>query len=238
MNDPVVGKSIPRADEDRPLRYYKKDFWSEENLKFSRPGCRLEKAARLVSTLAGGQERALLDVGCGPAALMTLLPANVKYHGIDIAVHSPAPNLLESDILSNPIRFGDKRFDIVVASGVFEYLGDRQVEKLSEIAKILKEDGKFIVSYTNFSHRSKDVYWVLNNVQPLEEFRHCIERYFTVDRCFPVGHNWGPREPNRRFIRFANMHINRNIPFVSHRLAVEYFFICSPRDSHGAAVAE
>ena len=30
-------------------------------------------------------------------------------------------------------------------------------------------------------------------------------------------------------MKAANMHINANVPFISRALAVEYFFICSPR---------
>ena len=57
---------------------------------------------------------------------MSVLPQSVHYFGIDIAIHDPAPNLMESDILETPIRFGEKKFDIVVAQGLFEYVGVHQ----------------------------------------------------------------------------------------------------------------
>lgn len=45
-------------------------------------------------------------------------------------------------------------FDIILAQGIFEYVGRFQPQKFAEIAQILNEDGKFIVSYVNFNHRN------------------------------------------------------------------------------------
>ena len=61
---------------------------------------------------------------------MRLMPANVKYFGIDIAIHNPAPNLMESDLVESEIAFDGKRFDLVTALGVFEYIGQAQSKKL------------------------------------------------------------------------------------------------------------
>jgi SAM-dependent methyltransferase len=230
MNVPASGNDIVSADDTGgPAQLYKKDFWSEENLKFSEPWYRIEKSARLISRLARGRECLLLDIGCGPAALMRLLPPNVHYYGIDIAMQEPAPNLLESDILTKPIRFGDKRFDIVIAQGVFEYLGKFQQQKFAEIAEILSDNGMFIVSYTNFGHRKPVIYHAFSNVVSLEEFRSDLARYFDIRRCFPFSHNWKHGQPARKLVKAVNMHVNANIPFISPVLAVEYFFVCSAR---------
>src|SRR6266851_8927041 len=141
MKDPASGKRVaPEDGTGHTARYYKREFWSEENLKFSQPWYRLEKSAQIINKVAQGRECALLDVGCGPATLMRLLPANIHYHGIDIAIHDPAPNLIEADFLETPIRFGDKRFDIIIAQGVFEYVGGFQSQKFAEIAQILAPD--------------------------------------------------------------------------------------------------
>ena len=61
---------------------------------------------------------------------MPLLHPNIQYYGIDIAIHDPAPNLIEADFLEAPIRFDGKRFDMVVAQGVFEYVGNLQTRSL------------------------------------------------------------------------------------------------------------
>lgn len=232
MKDPIKDKgTITEDGADSAKRYYKKDFWSRENLKWSRPHYRLEKAARLIERLARDKECTLLDVGCGPATLMHLLPSNIHYYGIDIAIHDPAPNLIEADFLETPIRFGDQRFDIISAQGFFEYVGDLQSQKFAEIAQLLNENGTFIVSYVNFGHRDRVVYWPYSNVQPFDDFRQSLTRYFRIHRFFPTSHNWKHTEPNRSLIRSANMHMNVNIPFLTPALAVEYFFICSSRDS-------
>ncbi|HEX9515500.1 MAG TPA: methyltransferase domain-containing protein [Streptosporangiaceae bacterium] len=230
MNVAASGNDIVWADNaGSPAQLYKKDFWSKENLKFSEPWYRIEKSARQIARLAGGRECSLLDIGCGPTALMRLLPQNVHYYGIDIAIQESAPNLIESDILKNPIRFSDRRFDIIIAQGVFEYLGEFQSQKFAEIAEILNGDGTFIVSYTNFRHRKPVVYHAFSNVVSLDEFRSDLARYFDIRRCFPFSHNWKHGQPARRLVKAVNMRVSANIPLISPVLAVEYFFICSAR---------
>jgi SAM-dependent methyltransferase len=230
MNAPASGNGIaPANNAGSPARLYKKDFWSKENLKFSEPWYRIQKSGRLITRLAGGRQCSLLDIGCGPAALMHVLPPNVHYYGIDIAIQEPAPNLMESDILKNPITFGDKRFDFIIAQGVFEYLGKSQSQKFAEIAEILNDDGTFIVSYTNFRHRKPVIYHAFSNVVSLDEFRSDLARYFDVRKCFPFSHNWKHGQPARKLVKAVNMHVSANIPLVSPVLAVEYFFICSLR---------
>ena len=230
MNDATSGRGTVSGDgTGNTVRYHKKDFWSKENLRYSQPHFRLEKSARIVRRLANGEERSLLDIGCGPATLMRLLPPNIHYHGIDIAIQDPAPNLIEADIVETPIRFGNKRFDIILAQGFFEYVGDFQSEKLAEIAPLLHENGTFIVSYVNFGHRDREIYAPYSNVQPLDDFRRSLTQFFRIHRFFPTSHNWHHREPSREPIRTVNMRINLNIPVISPVLAVEYFFICSAR---------
>jgi 2-polyprenyl-3-methyl-5-hydroxy-6-metoxy-1,4-benzoquinol methylase len=86
------------VDGSETPRYYKRDFWETENLRYAAPHFRLRKVAWLVRKLAGTRELDLLDVGCGPGTLAGLLPASVRYHGVDIAIQRPAPNLLELDL--------------------------------------------------------------------------------------------------------------------------------------------
>lgn len=123
MNDPSRGKDAISGSGSAEAIKYKKDFWDEENLRWAEPHFRAQKVARLVNKIARGRECDLLDVGCGPASLRLLLDNNVHYYGIDIAIHDPGPNLIESDLTENPIEFNGRRFDIVVAQGAFEYFG-------------------------------------------------------------------------------------------------------------------
>jgi SAM-dependent methyltransferase len=208
---------------------YKRDFWIKENRKHIPAHYRLRKCGRIVNDVARGAPCDLLDVGCGPATLSSVLRDNIRYYGIDIALHAPAPNLRESDILSSPIGFDGMTFDIVVAQGLFEYVGDMQSRKFAEIAQVLRPGGRFVVSYTNFGHRARNIFEAYSNVMPMHEFRDDLARFFTIDRCFPASHNWYGGQPARKPVMAVNMVLNANIPVVSPRLAVEYFFVCSAR---------
>jgi SAM-dependent methyltransferase len=222
------------ADLDGPAResvadVYKRDFWIKENRKHVPAHYRLQKSARVINAIAGREERDLLDVGCGPATLMRLLRPNIHYYGIDIAIHDPAPNLIETDILKKPIRFDGRRFGIVAALGLFEYVGSRQDEKFSEIAQLLGEHGRFVLTYTNFGHRDKRIFEAFSNVQPFDDFRRNLARHFTIDKYFPASYNWHGGQPVRTLLKSANMHVKANVPLIGARLAVEYFFVCSSR---------
>jgi cyclopropane fatty-acyl-phospholipid synthase-like methyltransferase len=210
---------------------YKKDFWDEENLRYSEPHFRAQKVARIINKLADGKECDLLDVGCGPGSLRHLLPDNIHYYGIDIAIHEPAPNFIEADLLESPIKFNDQQFDIIVAQGAFEYFGAVQAQKFAEIREALTSDGRFILSYWNFGHRNPRMHQPFNNVQPMDEFRSSLANYFDIISSFPASHNWRQNMSDRKLLKLVNMHLNANIPIVSPKLAVEYFFICSQQNS-------
>jgi len=212
------------------MRYYARDFWSDENLKYVEPHFRMLKSARVITRLAGNRELSLLDVGCGPATLKRLIPPTVRYHGIDIAIHGQDPNLREADIVKSPITFGDQHFDIVIAQGFFEYVGDYEAQKFDEIAQLLAPGGTFIVSYVNFGHRRPEIYERYSNVRSIEEFRDDLRRNFTIRQCLPTSHNWAHHEPTQTLVRAGNMRMNLNVPLLTPWLAVQYLFICSGRD--------
>jgi SAM-dependent methyltransferase len=220
-----------RARERSGVKYYKKDFWGTENLKYEMPHFRMRKVARTIARLAGGGEYDLLDVGCGPATLQHLMPPNVRYYGIDIAISRPAPNLLEADIVEQPIGFNGMSFDFVVAQGMFEYVGEHQQQKFDEIAGLLKPDGKFVLTYQNFDHRQREVYWPYSNVQRPADFRSDLSRFFRIERSFPVSHNWNHSQPRRPLMMASQAYLNVYLPLVSPVLAVDYLYVCSPRRS-------
>lgn len=217
------------ASTEGRVTFRKRDFWINENTKHIPAHYRLRKSAPIINGIAGGRDCDLLDVGCGPATLMRLLPGNIRYHGIDIAIHEPAPNLREIDFAENPIEFGGERFDIVVMQGVFEYLGGLQSQKFTEVAGLLKDHGTFLVTYTNFGHRDAHIYEPFNNVQPFDDFLRELAHHFVVGRYFPASHNWHGGQPAGKLLKAVNMRVTANIPLVSPKLAVDYFVLCSPR---------
>lgn len=205
----------------------KKDFWRNERPKFATPHYRLRKTARLVNRIIGDHPAAVLDVGCGPGTLRLLLSPHVSYYGLDLTVPEPTPNVREVDLTESPVQFDDLLFDVVVAQGVFEYLGGHQSERFAEIRRILSPGGRFVVTYVNFDHRRPYIYPPYDNVQAHHAFRAALEEHFVIERSFPASHNWKGGQPNRRWLQALNMRANVDVPLVSRRLAVEYFFVCS-----------
>ena len=228
--DDVLRTSADDPTDEPAVRYYAKDFWNDENLKYVEPHFRMLQCARIITRLAEGRTPSLLDIGCGPATLRRLIPTTVGYHGIDIAIHERDPNLREADIVKSPITFGGQKFDIVVAQGFFEYVGDYESQKFDEIAQLLAPGATFIVSYVNFAHRKRDVYEPYSNVRPIEDFRRDLTRNFTIRQFVPTSHNWSHKEPSRRLVRAANMRLKLNVPYLTPRFAVQYLFVCSARD--------
>jgi SAM-dependent methyltransferase len=223
-------RNVPRGRQlpTGRIKYYKKDFWSEENLRYSVPHFRMLKVARIIRRLAHDREVNLLDVGCGPGALGALMPSNVDYYGIDISIPEPAANLLEADILQAPIDFKGMTFDLVVAQGLFEYVGEYQSQKFAEIAAVLKDGGKFVLTYQNFDHRQREIYWPYSNVQRPADFRGDLSRFFEIERWFAVAHNWNHGHPRRPLIAAPQEHLNIYVPVISPKLAIDYLYICSP----------
>jgi SAM-dependent methyltransferase len=222
----VEAGNNPAGLQGEGVQYHKRDFWSAENLKYATPHFRLEKAAHILNKLSRGRHVDLLDVGCGPGTLAALLAPNISYYGIDIAIRSPAPNLLEADLIESPIKFGERRFGLIVAQGFFEYVGACQAQKFAEIRELLTDDGTFMASYVNFGHRHPEIYWPYSNVQPLPDFRESLSRSFAISRWFPTSHNWNHSEPSIRLLRMTQMPLNMRIPIISRVLGVEYFFLC------------
>ncbi len=206
-----------------------RDYWIVENTLYTEASFRLRKCARILNQLARNRDCALLDVGCGPAALRPLLSPNIRYCGIDIAIHEPSAHLKELDIARKPIDFDGRRFDFVVGLGFFEYMGDHQNRKLEEIKAILKDDGKFMMSYINFGHFHRKVWPNYNNVRSISEMTEGLKDVFRVERCFPASHHLRQKQPGKYALPALQMHVNWDIPVISRLMAVEYFFICSQR---------
>ena len=211
-------------------QYLGKNYWINNTDFYKQPYFRLQKCARIVNSLVNGRQCDLLDVGCGPATLAEFLSPDIQYFGIDIAIHTPGPNFIELDIIENEIKFGNMRFDLIVAAGLFEYMGKFQQEKLFEINQLLKPGGKFVATYTNFNHvRMPAEHPPYNNIRPIKTFKLDLEKYFHIERFFPCSHNRVNRELRREWLKKIQMPLCFNIPIFSPLFAVNYFFICSPK---------
>jgi len=208
-----------------------KEFWSKEHQKFVDPHFRLRKSARLINKMASSRPCTLLDVGCARASLHSLLNSNIEYYGIDLAIGHPAPNLREVNLLEDAIDFDGRRFDFIVALGLFEYLEGVQEDKFREIAKILSPTGYFIATYENFDHRRPSIYWAYSNVQSPAAFHASLEREFVVERRWATSLNWTHSQPVRPLVKAINAPFFPPVPAMTPRLAVEFFYVCSRRRS-------
>jgi len=215
------------STQESTENFRKKDYWIVENRQYAEVSFRLRKCGRLISDLAAGRECSLLDVGCGPGALRTVLAPNINYCGIDIAIQERAPYFRELDLANDEISYDGLQFDFVTALGFFEYMGRVQDAKLQEIKACLKSGGKFLMTYINFSHYRGLVWPNYNNVQSIQAMADNLSKVFKVDRSFPASHHWRQKQPGRYALGSVQMHVNFNIPVVSRLLAVEYFFVCS-----------
>lgn len=212
-----------------------REFWFTENLRYSAPHYRLCRIAGIVNAIARGSECDLLDVGCGPAALARLLDRNIRYFGIDIAIHQPAPNLFEADVVDGGLSGLGRTFDIVVASGFFEYVGGMESRIFNDIREVLRPAGTFVVSYINFEHIHRIVTSAYSNVRTIRAFRDTLTRVFEVTRCFPVSYNWRGTAPRRPLLQKLEMHFDVDVPVAGRFLGVEYVFLCSHRRAPGGA---
>lgn len=94
----------------------------------------------------------ILDIGCGPGELLTLMPADVRYVGVDIsAVYIDRAR----DRFGTKAEFhvGDastfspeeRRFDLVLAIGVLHHLDDHKARDLLQMAgRALAPDGRAV----------------------------------------------------------------------------------------------
>jgi hypothetical protein len=113
-----------------------RDFWAKENLSYARPNFRAGKCARMIAEFSRDEPCDFLDVGCGPAALRQVLGPNTNYHGIDMAIHNPAPWLREVDLAQNPICLRQQTVSFRGGDGRLRIHGRHQEQKFAEIDKI------------------------------------------------------------------------------------------------------
>ena len=209
---------------------YDRDYWAKESLRYIEPHYRLLKTANIINALSHGQTCDLLDVGCGPATLSKYLHQNIQYYGLDLFIHEPAPNLMQADLLRHEIRFQNRQFDLICTFGFFEYMGNLQHQKMSEIDKILKPTGTFITSFYNFRHRNPLPAAAYDNKISIADFLGDLKSLFHVNRMFPTSYNWVGSEPRRNWFKRMQMPWEVNLPLLNNALGVEFIFICTKRN--------
>jgi 2-polyprenyl-3-methyl-5-hydroxy-6-metoxy-1,4-benzoquinol methylase len=117
-----------------------------------RPDFRVQKVRQLFTEYPPG--RKVLDIGCADGSLLRPFVGKHELHGVDVAPEYLAGatalgyHTKVHDIESDALPYADATFDVVLAGETIEHLVDTDWF-LSEINRVLKPGGHFIVTYPN-----------------------------------------------------------------------------------------
>lgn len=154
----------------------------------------------------------ILDIGCGPARLLSRLPESVEYYGLDPS--QPYIDQARNTFKNRKATFycaGIDDFtpdanivdscDVVIASGVLHHLDDSQAEKLLRVAyAALKKRGILLTLDTCFTPKQNPVARFLAKmdrgqfVRYADEYRNLLETVFH-ENITVIVHNNGARFP-------------------------------------------
>ncbi len=107
---------------------------------------------KVIKNLIKGENKNLLDIGCGKPCDSMKDGAFLRYlgfgTGLDIVEHNLEFPFKKGSITDIP--FEDNSFDVVIASEVLEHVDDVDIS-LSEISRVIKKGGVFVMSSPNNS---------------------------------------------------------------------------------------
>ena len=148
--------------------YYEKEAYEYDEQFYVKEGSyptlryRHNYMLKMVGEINLPENAKILDVGCGPGEMVRdLIKAGREIHGIDIAIEMV--NIAKEKIKNSPFKdanvhlavgdiekltFEDDFFDLIIVSGVVEYLKDDETW-LAEINRTLKKGGFLIINVTN-----------------------------------------------------------------------------------------
>lgn len=140
------------------------EHWNDRAGAFGTPHLRLRVIAGIVASLPGGA-RTLLDVGCSPGTLGAMLPRGTDYFGVDIAseimpVGTSPDHFVVADLNAGEEPFPAQRFDVVVVSGMFEYIRDPSAF-MRLLARRVRPGGHLILTYMNRRNHRELREWML-----------------------------------------------------------------------------
>lgn len=147
-DDSLVGApGVARTDPRRR--------WEQESTHYDVLHRRLRRIVDLAEEAGGAR---LLDVGCSAGTVGAALSPRWTYHGCDVsetAVRTARRGwLVPADLERGVPAFDGEPYDVVVCSGILEYLED-PAAVLRELAERVGTDGRLIVSYFNMRHVSR-----------------------------------------------------------------------------------
>lgn len=155
--------------------------WEQESAHYDVLHRRLRRIVNLAEAHGGTR---LLDVGCSAGTIGAALSDGWTYHGCDVsesAVRSARRGwLVPADLEQGIPAFDEQPYDVVVCSGILEYLED-PAALLAALVERVRPGGRLLVSYFNMNHVSRRTgtpfrhpLW-RNDLTPTE-FRSLLER--------------------------------------------------------------
>lgn len=123
-----------------------------------------------------GKGKKILDVGCADGLLLEPLIPAFDVYGIEIAEHlcntarEKGLNVLLAD-LEQGIPFESETFDIVVAAEIIEHIADTDFF-LSECNRVLKKNGKLILSVPNINNIFSPFFMLFFDYPPTSSSRY------------------------------------------------------------------
>ena len=212
-------------------------YWNVRSPEFDAVHARLRLIGRLAAALHG--VRSVLDVGCGPAALRGVLPPAAEYFGVDVAstvieaqrdpAHFEVVNLDRS-----PRPFGGRRFDLLICSGVFEYVNDRD-GFMRFLDAAAAPNGWLIFSFTNHQHVRDGLRWVRGDYAG---YRDPHVNFMLIPEVARLLGRWGWRVATRRSITMAGREhplLKRFVRFPLNVANRQYLFVCRRGSAAGGA---
>ena len=115
----------------------------------------------------------ILDIGCGPAQILEVMPRDVQYFGVDLnpryisaaKARYQACGTFHCQSVSEMLIENKHSFDLVMAHGLIHHLEDGEALQLFQIAaQALKPGGRFLTvdgCYTE--NQSRIARWMLDN---------------------------------------------------------------------------
>ena len=148
------------------LKTYYEEYWNKRLTENGGPPIRSYIPAFLKKYAAYGailncipKNSTILDIGCGDGNVTQLYKEKGEVYGIDIsqnALDSAKAKGIKTqlqDLNNLPLQFENNFFDTVVMTDVLEHIVD-PFELLKEAQRILKPQGKLVITVPNFARLS------------------------------------------------------------------------------------
>lgn len=137
--------------------------WQSSVHTYATPHLRLRQIAAIVSSL---RPSTVADVGCATGYLRELLQPDVVYVGVDfVAPDDPSFEFIRCDLNREPLPERVADADVVVCSGVLEYIADLP-PFLSNLRGRRAVGQRCVLSYFNMNHISRAVTLVRGETLP------------------------------------------------------------------------